>query len=42
MANKLKCSGDPVCEWVSTAEKSTPKAQQEYTIHFIKEHQNAT
>ena len=40
MTNPLQCTEAPSCDWKSNADKNTPEAQQEYTIHFIREHQN--
>ena len=38
MAEKLNCSFDATCTWTSTASKDSPKAQQEYTEHFVRDH----
>ena len=41
MAEKLDCSFDATCTWASTADKDDPKAQQEYTAHFVLKHGTA-
>ena len=41
MAEKLECSFDAGCIWASMADKDDPKAQQEYTAHFVLMHGNA-
>ena len=38
MAEKLKCSFDASCSWASTANADSPKAMQEYTEHFVRDH----
>ena len=39
MADKLECTADPACKWTSAADKATPEAQQQYIVHYLKEHQ---
>ena len=41
MAEKLNCSFNATCAWTSKANKDDPKAQQEYTEHFVREHGTA-
>ena len=41
MAEKLNCSFDATCAWTSKANKDDPKAQQEYTEHFVQDHGTA-
>ena len=38
MAEKLKCSFDASCTWTSTTDEDSPKAMQEYTEHFVRDH----